>query len=120
MFLGVRDRDESLYDRQPTDAERKRLMPMMEKAFKGKRLLSMAGGADKLVPYKCGEPFLRWLKRSAATDGWFGNGDLVVEDIVFDGIGHEMSSGMVEKVHKFLLESVDQWSPDSPSRASKI
>lgn len=120
MLLGVRGRDESLYDRKPTEIELKRLTPLMEKSFKGKRLLNMSGGADKLVPYHCGEPFLRWLKSSTAMNGWYGNANVVVEDIVFEGVGHEMSSGMVEAVHRFLLESSDCFSPGSPSRVSKI
>jgi len=120
MLLGVRDRDHNFYDREPTGAEKKRLSPLMEKSFMGKRLLNMAGAADKLVPYKCGEPFLRWLKRSTATDGWFGNGDVVVEDIIFDGIGHEMVSGMVKEVHRFISQTLDQPAPESPSRPSKI
>jgi pimeloyl-ACP methyl ester carboxylesterase len=120
MLLGVRDRDESFYDREPTEAEKKEILPLMEKTFRGKRLLNMAGGADKLVPYECGEPFLRWLKKSTAADGWFAHGDVVVEDKIFDGVGHEMSSGMVPELHRFILETLDQASPESPSRASKM
>ena len=120
MLFGVRHRDHDCFHLEPTEVERTRLMPIMERCFKGKRILNMAGGADRLVPYKCGQPFLGWMKRSTAEDSWFGDGKVVVEDIVFDGVGHELSSGMVEEVHRFVLESMDNPNHESPSRTSKM
>lgn len=37
----------------------------VERIFEGRRILNLSGGADKLVPYRMGEPFLRWLKGKA-------------------------------------------------------
>lgn len=81
-----------------------RLMPTMKSCLQGKRILNLAGGADKLVPYRCAEPFLAWLKTAIAKDGWFRDGGVQLEDIVFEGVGHEMSQGMVEEVLRFLQE----------------
>ena len=120
LFLGVQGRDETLYVRRPTESEKQRLMPLMETCLKGKRLLNIAGGADKLVPYKCGEPFLRWLKDAIGSNGWFKNGNLVLEDIVFDGVGHEMSPEMVSEVHGFIFKTLDQASSKNIKRASKM
>ncbi|KAI9813578.1 MAG: hypothetical protein M1827_003647 [Pycnora praestabilis] len=97
----------------PSETEQKKLRPLMEKCLAGKRLLNLAGGVDKLVPYKCAEPFMTWLKRSVGKDGWFADGNVVVEDIVFDGVGHEMSPGMVNETIRFVSETLA--SPDTAS-----
>jgi len=111
---------EDVCSREPTEHERKRLMPLMKSCLQGKRILNMAGGADKLVPYKCAEPFLSWLKKAAAPNGWFGDGKMVIEDIVFEGVGHEMSPGMVREVHRFVLGTLEQPSTEPPARDFKI
>ena len=78
----------------------------MKRTLQGKRILNLAGGADKLVPYKQSEPFLRWLKQAIGPNGWFQNGDVVLEDIVFDGVGHEMSPGMMDAASRFILHQL--------------
>lgn len=121
LLLGeIKSRRDEVYRRDPTYQEKKRLMPLMESALRGKRILNMAGGTDKLVPYKCSEPFLSWLKNATATNGWFGDGKVVLEDIVFDGVGHEMSPGMVKEVHRFIVETLEQPSMEPAGRDSKI
>lgn len=80
----------------------------------------MAGGADKLVPYKCSEPFLRWLKKATAPNGWFSDSGVVVEDVVFEGVGHDMSPSMVAEVHRFVLETLEQSPIEAAGRVSKI
>ena len=74
------------------EEERGKLMPAMTRWFGNKRILCLSGGADKLVPYKMGEPFLRWLKEANGKGGWFQGSGLVLEDVVFDGVGHEVKS----------------------------
>ena len=121
VFLGeIMARDDSVYNRNPTISEQKMLLPLMRRSFQGKRILNLAGGADKLVPYKCGEPFLRWLKRAIASNGWFCEGGLILEDMVFDGVGHEMSSEMVKEAHRFVIEALKQTNLESAERVSKI
>lgn len=121
LLLGrIASHDDSVYNRDPTPSERKRLLPLMRSSLQGKRILNMAGGADKLVPYKCGEPFLRWLKNATASNGWFNEGGILIEDIVFDGVGHEMSPDMVKEAHRFVIEALEQTPTESMGRTSKI
>lgn len=101
-------RDDDVYDVNHTALEQRRLLPLMKRSFQGKRILNMAGGADKLVPYKCGEPFLRWLENATASNGWFSEGGVVFEDIVFEGVRHEMSPEMVREAHRFVIEALQQ------------
>ena len=72
------------YTRDPTDNEKTKLMPLMREHLQGKRILNMAGGADKLVPYKMSEPFLKWLKKAIGPNGWFTGRDVHLEDKVYD------------------------------------
>ena len=121
MLLGkIASRDDDVYDRVPTELERKTLLPLMKRSLQGKRILNMAGGADKLVPYNHGEPFLRWLKTATASNGWFNEGGVVLEDIVFDGVGHVMSPEMVIEAHRFVIEALEQTPTETAGRASKI
>ena len=121
LLLGkVSARTEETYIQEPTDEELKRLIPLMKSTLQGKRILNLAGGADKLVPYKAAEPFLQWLKRAISKDGWFSDGGIVLEDIVFDGVGHEMSPDMVKEVVRFMGEIFDKTEAAINSRPSKI
>ena len=119
LLSDVASRSDSTYNHPPTPLERRSLIPLLKTHLQNKRILNLAGGADKLVPYKCSEPFLRWLK--AATSGWFKDGNVVLEDMVFEGVGHEMSAGMVKEVHRFVCQTLDQQSPPELGRKrSKI
>ncbi|KAL8827975.1 MAG: hypothetical protein Q9191_002860 [Dirinaria sp. TL-2023a] len=107
IFMGpLRSRTVETYNRLPSDEEQRRLRPLMKRMFQGKRILNMAGAIDKLVPYKCGEPFLRWLKVALASDGWLGDGVFTLQDIIFDNVGHQMSSQMADKANEFILETM--------------
>ncbi len=101
----------------PTEAEAARLMPLMKSRLGGKRILNLAGGADKLVPYKCSEPFITWLQSATKKGGWFSDGNCVVENMVFDGVGHEMSPEMVTEATRFISETLVY---SSPGRDSKM
>ena len=121
LLLGeLRVRDDGVYSRGPTDAELKRLIPAMKSSLQGKRVLNMSGGADKLVPYKCGAPFLKWLKNAIAPNGWFSEGNFLLEDIVFDGVGHDMSPGMVKEIHRFVVDVMERTSTQTDGRSSRM
>ena len=121
LLLGrVASRRDDISERSPTEEEKSLIMPIMKHSLQGKRILNLAGGADKLVPYKCSEPFMRWLKNATKPHGWFSDGGVEVENIVFDGIGHEMSPGMVREVHRFVLGTLDEHSDEATSRKFKI
>ena len=121
LFLGeIVSRDDDVYERIPTASEQKRLLPLMKRSLQGKRILNLAGGADPLVPYRCGKPFLRWLKNATASNGWFSEGSVVFEDIIFDGVKHDMSPEMVKEAHRFVIEALEQTPTETAGRASKI
>ncbi|KAI5801090.1 Alpha/Beta hydrolase protein [Pyronema domesticum] len=67
------------------------------KRLQGKKVLTLSGGADKLVPYACNEEFLRELKEKSGVE---------VKDIVYEGIGHECTPTMVEELAKWVNEVV--------------
>jgi hypothetical protein len=86
----------------PSKSEQNRLRAILDAKIKGKKLLVCSGGADKLVPYHCAEPFMQFLKN--ATSGWYEDGNVHVEDIVYPGIGHAYSEGMVKDTARFVSE----------------
>lgn len=107
MFLGSSfSRTAETLSTNPSKEEQTRLRPLFQRTLQGKRILNMAGGSDKLVPYSCAETFLEWLKAAASNDGWLGPSVFVLEDKVFDGVSHEMSPQMAEEANKFILETL--------------
>ena len=103
----VKDGDYVTYNRGLTQDDEVELLPLMKKTLYGRRILNMAGADDKLVPYKCSEPFLQFLKRATGPEGFFAEGNVVVKDIVFEGVGHEMSPPMIEEAHRFVIETLE-------------
>jgi pimeloyl-ACP methyl ester carboxylesterase len=70
-----------------------------------KTILNLSGGADKLVPYACGETFLRFLKAAIDPEkGWWKNHGVVLEDQIFDGVGHETTPEMAEAAVTFIAD----------------
>lgn len=121
LFLGeCSGHNKDAYTREPSEEEKKRLLPLMKSSLQGKRILNLAGGADKLVPYKCGEPFLKWLKKSTAEEGWFGDGDFTIKDIVFEGVGHELSPAMAKELNVFVAETLEQLPSEPSGKTSKM
>lgn len=96
---------EHLHDRLADD-EKATLLPLMTRTLANKRILNLSGGADKLVPYAAGKPFLDWLKKATDHAGFFGGADCTLEDIVVDGAGHEVPPAMVEHMERWLLETL--------------
>lgn len=110
------------YMHEPSDTEKTRLRPLMRDHLGGKKILCLSGGADKLVPYKCGEPFLRWLKHAIRKDGgWFNDRDTVLVDVVDEKAGHEYSAKMKVEAIKFISGVLAGESEmKAESRTSKI
>ena len=90
-----------------TEQEKQVLLPVMTRCLANKRILNLSGGADKLVPYAHSKPFVEWLKTVSGKGGWFEGSGLSIEDIVFDGVGHEVPSGMVDEMVRFVKESLE-------------
>lgn len=121
MLLGsLRDRTNATYVTSPSQAEQRRIVPLMTQSLSGKRILNLAGGADKLVPYRCAEPSLNWLKVSTSSSGWFSRGKFHIEDHVFEGVGHQMTIEMAEETMKFVATTLQQSIASNTQMASKI
>jgi len=72
--------------------------------LRGKRILVCSGGADKLVPYHCSEPFLKFLKD--ATAGWYKEGGMYIEDNVYPAVKHAYSAEMVRDTTRFVSDTL--------------
>ena len=118
LHTGSKPRD--TYEEDVSSTELHRLIPLLEKCLAGKRVINLAGGADKLVPYKHAEPFLKWLKRAIGPHGWFSDGGVVLQDILFDGVGHEMSLDMLKEATRFIAESLEASTTNTKATSSKI
>ena len=119
FFLGpVRERTDETYARPPSETEKsQKLIPLLRSTLAGKRILNLAGGADKLVPYHRSEPFLRWLKGAiapAASGGWFGHGDVYLEDRVFEGVGHAATGDMLDVANRFIVDTLELEAKKAP------
>ena len=106
QLKGARPGQEHLHE--VSDEDKVGLVPLMARTLGNKRILNLSGGADKLVPYRCGEPFLAWLKKAIGTGGWFENGGVVFEDMVFEGVGHEVPHAMVKELIRFVNETLEE------------
>ena len=121
LFLGESSSSyQNSYSQDVSTDERIRLLPLIKASLQGKRILNLAGEADKLVPYKCGEPFLKWLKNTTAKAGWFSDGDFTIEDITFEGVGHALSPGMARETNRFIAETLEQLPSASFGKPSKM
>lgn len=108
------------YKREPTEKEKVKLIPIMRGSLAGKRILNLAGGADKMVPLRVSETFLSWLKRAVGKGGWFSDQGVVFEDISFDGVGHEVTIPMVNEMVRFVGETLTGVESGGRARESKL
>lgn len=88
----------------PSEIEQKHLHGILDAHVRGKRLLLCSGGVDKLVPYRCAEPFLKFLK--GANQSWYSDGDFYLEDIVYQGVGHEYTDAMAKDTARFVSDTL--------------
>ncbi|KAH9906975.1 hypothetical protein F4778DRAFT_606081 [Xylariomycetidae sp. FL2044] len=85
-------------------SEQQRLRPLLDARVRGKRFQVLSGGADKLVPYAAGVPFLDVFKEAAG--GWYKDGGVYLEDNVYPEAGHEFSAEMRRDAVRFILDTV--------------
>ncbi|KAF5127040.1 hypothetical protein E5D57_007967 [Metarhizium anisopliae] len=97
-----------------SEGERARLREIFDARIRGKKLLACSGGDDELVPYASSRPFLRVLKDAA--EGWYRDGEVVVEDRVYAGVGHRFNADMVTDAVAFLVRAVED-GPRTGARA---
>lgn len=94
------------FAREPSQDEKCRLKPLMYEALNGKRMLNMSGGKDKLVPYKCSQAYVQWLENSVAASGWLSDCGFLMENIIFEEVGHAMSADMAKTSERFIVETL--------------
>ncbi|EGE02553.1 hypothetical protein TEQG_01587 [Trichophyton equinum CBS 127.97] len=107
----------------PTEEEKNILRPVVKRCLAGKKILVLSGGADKLVPYARGEPFLTWLKKAIGPEGWCAEGKISLEDIIFEGVGHQVTPPMRDEAVKFIGDCLAAGQDSSKSavvRTSKM
>ncbi|RFU30952.1 hypothetical protein B7463_g5384, partial [Scytalidium lignicola] len=86
----------------PSQDEQDRLRQILDSRIKGKRILICSGKDDKLVPYRCSEPFLKFLKDATST--WYQDGNVYIEDNIYPGVGHAYSDGMRKDTIRFISD----------------
>ncbi|EFX01531.1 hypothetical protein CMQ_6473 [Grosmannia clavigera kw1407] len=98
--------------------------PAVEKKLvalvRGKRFLLCSGAVDKLVPYAVGKPFVDAFKYYADTLPAL---QLIVQDRIYDGVGHAFTPAMKDDAVAFLLRSIElqlAGEPESGATTSKI
>jgi len=87
---------------EPHKDEQGRLSHILDAKIKGKNVFVCSGGDDKLVPYRCSEPLLKFLKNATST--WYKGGDVYIEDNVYPGVGHVYSEGMKKDTVRFISD----------------
>ncbi|KAI1140142.1 hypothetical protein F5Y05DRAFT_307743 [Hypoxylon sp. FL0543] len=81
-----------------------KLRPLLAYRISGKRFQVLSGGADKLVPYRVGEPFMQFFK--SAAESWQVDGGIYIEDNIYPSAGHEFSAEMRNDAVRFIVDSV--------------
>ncbi|KAG6259064.1 hypothetical protein E4U24_008228 [Claviceps purpurea] len=89
-------------------SEQGRLRDLLDAKVRGKKVLVCSGGDDKLVPYARSAPLLAVLKDAVRPGGWYEDGGFVLEDRVYEGVGHKFSEDMVRDSVKFLVRIVSE------------
>lgn len=98
-------------------AERARLRRILDERLRGKRILLCSGADDKLVPYECAEDMVDFLRTASET--WYRDGDLVVDNRVYDGIGHVFAAPMIQDAVRFLTDTVAEFDDAVNERTGK-
>jgi hypothetical protein len=102
----------------PSAEKQSRLRMILNSKVKGKSVLVCSGGADKLIPYHASAPFMEFLTK--AVKGWYNDGNVYVEDNVYNGIGHAYSEGMSIDVRRFICDVMEGKVLRSRDKASKF
>ncbi|KAK2729591.1 hypothetical protein CKAH01_02565 [Colletotrichum kahawae] len=102
----------------PEAAEQQRLRGLLDARVRGKKFLVCSGGDDRLVPYAKAKPFVDFFQEATRT--WYADGGVVFENIVYEGVGHAFSEGMIEDSCRFLLDVVNGAAEKGAESRSKI
>lgn len=110
ILFGANDIPQSLSQSDETNIKR-----LLDAHIKGKKMLLCSGADDKLVPYAMSRPFLEFFEKAVKT--WYKQGEVVLENRVYEGVGHSFSEGMMEDAVRFLLDEVANAPVSGVSRA---
>ncbi|KAL2071637.1 hypothetical protein VTL71DRAFT_12872 [Oculimacula yallundae] len=92
-----------------TTSERARLSSLLKSSIANKSVLVCSGGADKLVPYSSSAPFLAFLKEATDQEtGWWKEDGCMVDDRVYEGVGHAYSEGMAKDTVAFVRKVLER------------
>lgn len=90
----------------PSPSVKAHTAKVLDGILKNKNILNLSGGADKLVPYSVSETFLRFLKGAVHPGGWWKDNGLVLDDRVFEGVGHESTPAMNAAAIAFIGDAL--------------
>jgi hypothetical protein len=103
---------------QPSTSEKERLRVVLDSKVRDKKFQILSGGADKLVPYNVGRRFLDFFKD--ATGGWYKDGNIAIEDVVYPGVGHQFNTDMRKDAVRFVLDTVSSFDASIQVASPKI
>jgi hypothetical protein len=86
----------------PSAAAQEQILQVLNKNLAHKVIFNLSGGSDKLVPYACSAPFLSYLKRAISPEGWWKDNGLVLDDRIYEGVGHECTEKMLDDAVLFI------------------
>lgn len=87
----------------PFNVARDHISNVLKFTLENKRIMNLSGGADKLVPYAQSETFMDFLKAAIdPKEGWWKNNGVVLDDRIYDGVGHECTADMANDAIKFI------------------
>lgn len=89
----------------PSEADRNKYRIILEKKLKNKHILVCSGEDDKLVPYGCSEPFLKFLE--SASNGWYNDGNFHLQNKTYPGVGHTCTDEMERDSVLFLTKHLN-------------
>lgn len=98
-------------------AEQTRLRGILDDTLRGKRILCCSGADDRLVPHRCSEDLLDFLRTACLT--WYRDGDVALDDRVYAGVGHAFAPPMVEDAVRFLTDAVAEFHAEALERRSQ-
>ncbi|KAI0394297.1 Alpha/Beta hydrolase protein [Xylariaceae sp. FL0594] len=88
-----------------SSSDEERLRTVLDSKIRGKRFQVLSGGADRLVPYDAGRQFMDFFQK--ATDGWYKDGNVYMENNIYPEVGHTFSEEMRRDAVRFVLDSVN-------------
>lgn len=96
--------------KSPGEKKKGELAAILDSRVKGKKFLLCSGADDKLVPYRASRKFNEFFVDAA--QGWYKEGNVAVENKVYEGVGHEFSAEMVRDALRFFVDALEEKSKE--------